>query len=368
MTIMRIVRRYFPVVRLLPLLLVIATLVLGVFWYRDPRGNYEPLIYVLATLAALIGAPTLWERTGKQANAKGSKSRRKKAQSPNQTHSARASSTGSAGKSMSDPSLGRRSLAETIAALEMSRHHIWRGTSGLTQTVKVGWSWPAFLFGFYWALIKRMTWIGLSVPLLAISIMATLTAAGADDDTLQVAVLGLTLIISLIFGANGNSWREQHLRAQGYRLVGSTLKLQPILGYSIVGIRGLQSNKRWRHRVVVWAGVIVVVTVGITYLPSRWDWAFWSSVGQFLAAGHCDRVVLSGHLNQPSAETSVWFEWGDTPELGMATPKQHFSEESDFYAHLVGLNERTTYYYRAAFENPYGLRHGRVLTFQTCNE
>src|SRR5690348_2265928 len=62
-TIMRIVRRYVPVIRLLPLLLVTATLVLGVFWYRDPRGNYEPLIYLLATLAALVGAPTLWEKT-----------------------------------------------------------------------------------------------------------------------------------------------------------------------------------------------------------------------------------------------------------------------------------------------------------------
>ena len=45
--------------RIIALLLILATIVLGILWFLNPQGNYEPLIYVIGALAALIGVPTL---------------------------------------------------------------------------------------------------------------------------------------------------------------------------------------------------------------------------------------------------------------------------------------------------------------------
>ena len=42
-------------------LLVLVTVVLGALWYRDPTGNYEPLIYVMGAIASLFGVPSLVE-------------------------------------------------------------------------------------------------------------------------------------------------------------------------------------------------------------------------------------------------------------------------------------------------------------------
>ncbi len=46
--------------QLAAVLLVVATIVLGVLWYLDPAGNYEPATFVLGTVATLIGVPTLF--------------------------------------------------------------------------------------------------------------------------------------------------------------------------------------------------------------------------------------------------------------------------------------------------------------------
>jgi hypothetical protein len=55
-------RKYSRFLRILSGLLVLATIVLGVLWYRDPTGNYEPLIYVMGTIATLVGGlPSLVE-------------------------------------------------------------------------------------------------------------------------------------------------------------------------------------------------------------------------------------------------------------------------------------------------------------------
>jgi hypothetical protein len=55
-------RKYSRFLRILSGLLVLATIVLGVLWYRDPTGNYESLIYVMGTIATLVGGlPSLVE-------------------------------------------------------------------------------------------------------------------------------------------------------------------------------------------------------------------------------------------------------------------------------------------------------------------
>src|SRR5688500_4688136 len=61
-----ILDRYFLVFGILSVLLLLATVFLGVLWYRDPAGNYEPLTVVMAVLAGLIGTPSLWEAYQRQ--------------------------------------------------------------------------------------------------------------------------------------------------------------------------------------------------------------------------------------------------------------------------------------------------------------
>jgi hypothetical protein len=56
-----ILHRCSQVLGMLSGLLVMVTVGLGVQWYRDPTGNYEPLIYVMGAIASLFGVPSLVE-------------------------------------------------------------------------------------------------------------------------------------------------------------------------------------------------------------------------------------------------------------------------------------------------------------------
>ena len=53
--------RYSQFFGMLSGILVLVTVGLGVQWYRDPTGNYEPLIYVMGAIASLFGVPSLVE-------------------------------------------------------------------------------------------------------------------------------------------------------------------------------------------------------------------------------------------------------------------------------------------------------------------
>jgi hypothetical protein len=52
-------QRHLRFLRVLALCLTAITIILGVLWFLNPNGNYEPLIFVMGSLAALIGAPQL---------------------------------------------------------------------------------------------------------------------------------------------------------------------------------------------------------------------------------------------------------------------------------------------------------------------
>ena len=83
------------------------------------------------------------------------------------------------------------------------------------EAVKQGWSWPAFFFPWIWALVKKM-W-GLGFGILAVIIFLNIVIAGSEGalgfyELLQFALI----IVSVIFGINGNKWRENNLRSRGF--------------------------------------------------------------------------------------------------------------------------------------------------------
>jgi hypothetical protein len=81
----------------------------------------------------------------------------------------------------------------------------------------------------------------------------------------------------------------------------------------------------------------------------------------------CKKAQLNAHVEAQGVETFVWFEWGETPDLGKATIKQRFTDNTEFYQTVVGLKENTTYFYRAMASNSRGSSEGRVLSFTSAH-
>ncbi|MDA5564208.1 DUF2628 domain-containing protein [Cobetia sp. MMG027] len=80
------------------------------------------------------------------------------------------------------------------------------------RAVKIGWSWPAFFFGLFWALYKRM-WL-LAASLFGFIVLSSVFIPPTMDGQLisNILFLGLNLTISL----KGNQWYASLLETQGF--------------------------------------------------------------------------------------------------------------------------------------------------------
>ena len=95
----------------------------------------------------------------------------------------------------------------------MKHYRIFEHPAGNIEAVKLGWSWPAFFFGFLWALAKQMWWLGgciFEAFFLAESLDASV------DEALDGLITVAALVLAFIFGLNGNRWRENNLQSRGY--------------------------------------------------------------------------------------------------------------------------------------------------------
>jgi|GEM_PF-4729593 len=72
-------------------------------------------------------------------------------------------------------------------------------------------------------------------------------------------------------------------------------------------------------------------------------------------------------LNSSTSSASAWFEWGLTPSLGSATPRNSVGTAASVShsATVTGLLPGRVYYYRAVAENAFGQGTGSVLSFIT---
>ncbi len=79
-------------------------------------------------------------------------------------------------------------------------------------------------------------------------------------------------------------------------------------------------------------------------------------------------ATLSGRVNPDSSETSYWFEYGETTDLGSITSFQSAGAGSASVAESVsvsGLKPATKYYYRINAQNQFGTVTGTRLSFTT---
>jgi len=90
----------------------------------------------------------------------------------------------------------------------------------IVEPVKVGFSWPAFFFSFFWMLIKSL-WLQASVYLIACIVFSSLdkVAEKANSDFLDTLMLIFIPAVMFVPGIMGNKWREKKMRKQGYEFM-----------------------------------------------------------------------------------------------------------------------------------------------------
>jgi hypothetical protein len=104
-------------------------------------------------------------------------------------------------------------------------------TKGL-EAVKVGFSWPGFLFSIIWMLTKKLwgvalLWLGLYVVL---GLIQTVTNESEESGAQVLVYLLLAAgcwALNLLPGFKGNQWREANLAKRGFELVGTAQSATP---------------------------------------------------------------------------------------------------------------------------------------------
>ena len=108
----------------------------------------------------------------------------------------------------------------------MKQYKVFKHPAGLTEAVKQGWSWPAFFFGSFWAMAKKMWGIGIGVLIgfLVFGMIVAVMGGGSGGEGL---INFIALVANIIFGVKGNSWREKNLASRGFDQVDTVTAANP---------------------------------------------------------------------------------------------------------------------------------------------
>lgn len=123
----------------------------------------------------------------------------------------------------------------------MKQYKVFRNPSGVIEAVKQGWSWPAFFFSAIWAMVKKMWGLGVGV-LAGFFVLGFVLAAIADESTGEAIVNVVAIIANVIFGVNGNSWREKNLASRGFDQVDTVTAANPE-GAVALYLKGANSDR-----------------------------------------------------------------------------------------------------------------------------
>jgi len=99
----------------------------------------------------------------------------------------------------------------------MKEYKIFEHQDGKVDVVKQGWSWPAFVFTFFWLLVKRM-WVlaGIIFASFLIIVFIGGVAGGAIEKSLDEILSIANIMIMVVFGLKGNNLREKNLLSRGF--------------------------------------------------------------------------------------------------------------------------------------------------------
>jgi len=85
------------------------------------------------------------------------------------------------------------------------------------RAVKVGFSWPGFLFSVIWLLIKKL-WAH-ALIFISIIVLLALIELFFDNAQTSVMVLLLEFGVYIFIGINCNEWRVANLQEHGFELI-----------------------------------------------------------------------------------------------------------------------------------------------------
>ncbi len=85
------------------------------------------------------------------------------------------------------------------------------------QAVKIGFSWPGFLFSVIWLVIKKL-WVHAFIVVCSIILLTSIEIYYNNAET-SIMVIVLELGIYIIVGANGNNWHMNNLKEHGFELL-----------------------------------------------------------------------------------------------------------------------------------------------------
>lgn len=108
----------------------------------------------------------------------------------------------------------------------MKQYKVFKHPSGSTEAVKQGWSWPGFFFNFIWALVKKMWALGVGV-LISFLVFGFFIGFASVRSSGDAIINFVALIANIIFGINGNSWREKNLVSRGFEKVDTVTAANP---------------------------------------------------------------------------------------------------------------------------------------------
>jgi len=108
----------------------------------------------------------------------------------------------------------------------MKQYKIFANPQREDEAVKQGWSWPAFFFSWIWALVKKRWGLGIGVFVGFLLLGFIIGASGAGSGG-QALINIAALITSIIFGSNGNKWRESNLLTRGYEYIETVTATNP---------------------------------------------------------------------------------------------------------------------------------------------
>jgi len=100
----------------------------------------------------------------------------------------------------------------------MTQYKVYENPQGVRENVKIGWSWPAFFFGWVWAFFKKMWLLGGAVLCGLFVIGVIFAVADMNQEAADILNLLTCLGLSITFGINGNKWRESSLLSRGFTL------------------------------------------------------------------------------------------------------------------------------------------------------
>jgi len=99
----------------------------------------------------------------------------------------------------------------------MKTFKIYRHPELGLQAVKVGFTWPGFLFGVIWMLICRL-WIHAAV-IFAIGVAITIIIPDQPQELGAILNFAVSMGIAYVVGMSGNQWRRDNLLKRGFQEV-----------------------------------------------------------------------------------------------------------------------------------------------------